>query len=83
MVRLLSQPSNGSDANLQAMTAPALDAEPACPGAAEALPDTTDRVLGTLRAERRPFADFSREDWDRIAVAGATIERASMLSSDR
>ena len=50
------------------MTALALDAEPACPGAAEALPDTTDRALGTLRAERRPFADFSREDWDRIAA---------------
>ncbi len=50
------------------MTAPALDAEPACPGAAEALPDTTDRTLGTLRAERRPFDEFSREDWDALAA---------------
>lgn len=49
------------------MTAPALDAEPACPGAAEALPDTTDRALGTLRAERRPFDGFSREEWDDLA----------------
>ncbi len=50
------------------MTALVLDAEPACPGAAEALPDTTDRARGTLRAERRPFDAFSREDWDRIAA---------------
>src|SRR3990170_2570758 len=50
-----------SDAILARMTAPALDAEPACPGAAEALPDTPAGTLGALRAERRPFDEISRE----------------------
>jgi CelD/BcsL family acetyltransferase involved in cellulose biosynthesis len=50
------------------MTAPALDAEPACPGAAEARPDTTDRTLGALRAERRPFDGFSRQEWDDLVA---------------
>jgi CelD/BcsL family acetyltransferase involved in cellulose biosynthesis len=50
------------------MTAPALDAEPACPGAAEALPDTTHRAPGALRAERRAFDDIPRETWDRLAA---------------
>ena len=52
------------------MTAPALDAEPACPGAAEALPPTTDHAPRAVRAERRPFDDLSRETWD--ALAGQT-----------
>ena len=50
------------------MTAPALDAEPACPGAAEALPDTTATTLGPLRAERRPFDRFTREEWDALVA---------------
>ena len=50
------------------MTAPALDAEPACLGAAEALPDTIDHALGTLRAERRRFDDFTRETWDDLVA---------------
>jgi CelD/BcsL family acetyltransferase involved in cellulose biosynthesis len=56
------------------MTAAALDAEPACPGAAEALPDRTHRTLGALRAERRPFDEFSGEEWDALVARtpGAT-----------
>ena len=50
------------------MTALALDAEPACPGPAEAFPDTTDRASGVLRAERRPFHEFSPQTWDRLAA---------------
>jgi CelD/BcsL family acetyltransferase involved in cellulose biosynthesis len=50
------------------MTAPALDVEPACPGAAEALPDTTDRTLAALRAERRPFDGFSPATWDSLVA---------------
>ena len=53
------------------MTALALDAEPACPGPAEAFPDTTDRASGALRAERRPFDEFSRETWDAARRADA------------
>ena len=50
------------------MTALALDVEPACPGPAEAFPDTTDRASGALRAERRRFDEFSPETWDRLAA---------------
>jgi CelD/BcsL family acetyltransferase involved in cellulose biosynthesis len=52
------------------MTAPALDVEPACPGPAEAPDDPTaaDAAPRTLRAERRPFADISREAWDALAA---------------
>ena len=50
------------------MTAPALEAEPPCPGPAEAFPDSTDRLPGTLRAERRPFDEISRETWERLAA---------------
>jgi CelD/BcsL family acetyltransferase involved in cellulose biosynthesis len=50
------------------MTAPALDAEPACPGAAEALLPTTDHAPRAFRAERRPFDDISRETWDALAA---------------
>jgi CelD/BcsL family acetyltransferase involved in cellulose biosynthesis len=49
------------------MTAPALDVEPACPGPAEASP-RTDRAPAALRAERRPFDDFSRETWDALVA---------------
>ena len=49
------------------MTALALDAEPACPGPVEALPHTTDRPRGALRAERRPFDELSRETWTGLA----------------
>src|SRR5918995_3215150 len=58
----------GSDAILARMTAPALDAEPACPGAAEARSATTDRPNGALRAERRPIDGFSRETWDDLVA---------------
>jgi CelD/BcsL family acetyltransferase involved in cellulose biosynthesis len=49
------------------MTAPALDAEPACPGPVEAFPHTTDLTRGALRAERRPFDELSRETWTDLA----------------
>ena len=55
------------------MTAPALDVEPACPGPTEALHHTTDRSPGALRAERRPFDQFSREVWDRLAARTAGV----------
>jgi CelD/BcsL family acetyltransferase involved in cellulose biosynthesis len=53
------------------MTAPTLDAEPACPGAPDA-PDTTtlrtpDRTPH-LTAARRPFADIPRDTWDALAA---------------
>jgi CelD/BcsL family acetyltransferase involved in cellulose biosynthesis len=50
------------------MTAPALDVEPACPGPAEAFPHRTERSPRALRAERRPFGDFSPETWDALAA---------------
>ncbi|MEX1173126.1 MAG: GNAT family N-acetyltransferase [Chloroflexota bacterium] len=53
------------------MTAPALDAEPACPGAAEALPlipETKPDARPALRAVRRPLADIARETWDALAA---------------
>src|SRR5688572_5869107 len=50
------------------MTVLALDVEPACPGASEALPDPTDQALRTLRAERRPFDEFPRGDWDALVA---------------
>ncbi len=55
------------------MTAPALDVEPACPGAAEARPHTTDRSPVALRAERRPFDQLSREVWDGLAARTAGV----------
>ena len=52
------------------MTAPTLDAEPACPGAPAAhdrpVPQTS---TPTLRATRRPFADIPRETWDTLLAA--------------
>jgi CelD/BcsL family acetyltransferase involved in cellulose biosynthesis len=52
------------------MTVPTLDAEPACPGAAAALPHDPhpDVAAPRLRAERRPFADVAPATWDRLAA---------------
>jgi CelD/BcsL family acetyltransferase involved in cellulose biosynthesis len=50
------------------MTAPVLDAEPACPGAAEVFPATTDRTPAALRAEHRPFDEFPSATWDALAA---------------
>lgn len=49
------------------MTAPTLDAEPACPGAEEALdrsPTTRPGTPSSFRAERRSIADIPRATWD-------------------
>ena len=52
------------------MTVPTLDAEPACPGAAEALstPHTDDPPRAGLRAELRPIAEIPRATWDGLAA---------------
>jgi CelD/BcsL family acetyltransferase involved in cellulose biosynthesis len=52
------------------MTAPTLDAEPACPGAAAALHENAlpEAPAPSLRAERRPFADISPATWDRLVA---------------
>jgi len=50
------------------MTAPTLDAEPACPGPLEGLPPPTTEPAPALRAERRPFDSIPRETWDRLAA---------------
>ena len=65
------------------MTALVLDAEPACPGAAEALPDTTDRALGTLRAERRPFDDDRARGLGRTRGADAVGDAFSSWAFHR
>jgi CelD/BcsL family acetyltransferase involved in cellulose biosynthesis len=49
------------------MTAPTLDAEPACPGPLEGLPTQTTGPAPVLRAEQRPFDSIPRETWDRLA----------------
>ena len=49
------------------MTAPTLDAEPACPGPVGASPRPADTQAPALRAERRPFAEIPRETWDALA----------------
>jgi len=49
------------------MTAPTLDAEPACPGPVLGLPKLDDTPLPILRAERRAFDAIPRETWDRLA----------------
>ena len=46
------------------MTAPTLDAEPACPEAVEAPDPAPTAATRALRAERRPFADIPRATWD-------------------
>ena len=55
------------------MTAPVLDVEPACPGATEAHPRNIDRSPVALRAERRPFDQFSRQVWDELAARTAGV----------
>jgi len=50
------------------MTPPALDVEPACPGPVEAFPKFTDRPTRAMRAERRPFAEFTPATWDAIVA---------------
>ena len=52
------------------MTAPTIDAEPACPGAPAARSETpsADTPASTrLRAERRALAGIPRETWDELA----------------
>ena len=51
------------------MTAPTLDAEPACPGPLGGLPTPTDEPAPALHAEQRRFASIPRETWDRLAAA--------------
>jgi CelD/BcsL family acetyltransferase involved in cellulose biosynthesis len=46
------------------VTAPTLDAEPACPEAVEAHDPAPTAATRTLRAERRPLADIPRPTWD-------------------
>jgi len=50
------------------MTAPTLDAEPACPGPIAGLPTLDDTRTTGVRAERRPFDSIPRETWDRLAA---------------
>ena len=50
------------------MTAPTLDAEPACPGPLEGLPPPTTDPAPPLRAEQRPFGSIPRDQWDRLAA---------------
>ena len=49
------------------MTAPTLDAEPACPGIAEA-PTAPPSPEHVLRAERRPFETIPEATWNRLAA---------------
>ena len=51
------------------MTAPTLDAEPACPGPLEGLPPPIAEPGPALVAERRPVDSIPRETWDRLASA--------------
>ena len=52
--------------------APALDAEPDCPGPGSVLRRTTPTLTAVpgraLRAERRPFEDIARSTWDELAA---------------
>jgi len=52
------------------MTAPTLDAEPACPAPEDPTPiaNPPDGTADTLRAERRPFADIPAATWDTLAA---------------
>ena len=50
------------------MTAPTLDAEPACPGPLEGLPTPSAGSTVPLHAERRPFDSILRSTWDALAA---------------
>jgi CelD/BcsL family acetyltransferase involved in cellulose biosynthesis len=50
------------------MTAPTLDAEPACPGSLEGLFPPTDRPGLAVHAERRSFDSIPRATWDWLAA---------------
>ena len=50
------------------MTAPTLDAEPACPGPLEGLLKVDDTTVPAWRAERRAFDSIPRETWDELAA---------------
>jgi CelD/BcsL family acetyltransferase involved in cellulose biosynthesis len=58
----------GSDAILGSMTAPTLDAEPACPGSTPEPATPPDRADAPVHAERRSFDSIERSTWDRIAA---------------
>jgi len=49
------------------MTAPALDAEPACPGSLEPPPRPASDP-SSVHAEERPFDSIPRSTWDRLAA---------------
>jgi CelD/BcsL family acetyltransferase involved in cellulose biosynthesis len=53
------------------MTSPALDLEPACPGAPSGPTSTPSatRPDGALQVEQRPFAAIPRDAWDELAAA--------------
>ena len=50
------------------MTAPTLEADPDCSGAADSSTRTTAPERPKLRAERRPFDSIPRAAWDRLAA---------------
>ena len=53
------------------MTSPALDLEPACPGAPSGPTSTPSaaRSDGALQVEQRPFDAIPRDAWDELAAA--------------
>ena len=65
------------------MTAPTLDAEPACPGPLEGLPRLDDPPAATWRAERRPFDSIPRETWDRLAAQNKAPQSQPATASPR
>jgi CelD/BcsL family acetyltransferase involved in cellulose biosynthesis len=50
------------------MTAPTLDAEPACPGPLKGLPTPSTGSTPALHAELRPFDSIPRSTWDALAA---------------
>jgi CelD/BcsL family acetyltransferase involved in cellulose biosynthesis len=65
------------------MSAPTLDAEPACPGPLEALPTPTSEPAVALRAERRSFDSISRASWDRLVARTPSASRFSAWAFQR
>jgi hypothetical protein len=65
-----SATKTASGARFTSVTPPTLDAEPACPGFANALtaPAASRRVGPTFHAERRRVADIPRATWDALAA---------------